>query len=61
MLESSLEAFISEQSDIDYLSVIYPYAIGKASVPCKEELLQWSRIIAEWNPVKSENFLTLEK
>jgi len=61
VLESSLEAFISEQSDIDYLSVIYPYAIGKASVPCKEELLQWSRIIAEWNPAKSENFLTLEK
>ena len=60
ILEPSLEAFISEQSDTDYLSVIYPYAEGNFAVPCKEELLQWSRIIAEWNPSKSDNFLTLE-
>lgn len=60
VLESSLEVFISEQYNTDYLSVLYPYVEGKASVPCKEELLRWSRIIAEWNPAKSENFLTLE-
>ena len=60
ILEPSLETFISEQYDTDYLSVIYPYAEGKATIPCKEELLQWSKIIAEWNPGKTDNFLTLE-
>lgn len=60
VLEPSLEAFISDHEDTDYLSVIYPYAEGTTSVPRKEELLQWSKIIAEWAPDKTEYFLTLE-
>lgn len=60
VLEPSLETFISDQREMDYLSVIYPYAVGTASVPSKEELLQWSKIIAEWAPDKKEYFLTLE-
>lgn len=60
VLEPSLETFISDQEEVDYLSVIYPYAEGKATVPSKEELLQWSKIIAEWAPDMEENFLTLE-
>lgn len=60
VLEPSLESFISENEDIDYLSTIYPYAEKTAKIPCKDELLQWSRIIAEWNCFKSDNYLSLE-
>lgn len=60
VLEPSLESFISEKTEVDYLSTIYPYAEKTAIIPCKDELIQWSKIIAEWDSSKSENFLTLE-
>lgn len=61
VLESSLANFISENTDTDYLATIYPYAKKTAVIPCKNELIQWSRIIAEWDSEKSENFLALER
>lgn len=60
VLESSLEHFLCDNADKGYLDIIYPYAKGAGLVPCKEELLQWSRIIGEWNQEKLVNFLTLE-
>lgn len=60
VLEPSLESFISDKVDIDYLSIIYPYAEKTATIPCKDELIRWSRIIAEWDSTKSEFFLALE-
>lgn len=60
VLETSLEQFLSDNMDKGYLDVIYPYAKGAGLVPCKEELLQWSRIIGVWNQDKLENFLSLE-
>ncbi len=60
VLEPSLEMFLSNNLEKDYLDTIYPYAKGAGLVPAKEELLQWSRIIATWNKDKTENFLSLE-
>lgn len=60
VLESSLEQFLSDNLEKGYLDVIYPYAKGAGLIPCKEELLHWSRIIGVWNQDKAENFLTLE-
>ena len=60
VLEPSLEMFLSNNLEKDYLDTIYPYAKGAGLVPDKEELLQWSRIIATWNKDKTENFLSLE-
>lgn len=60
MLEPSLEQFLTDDKDNDFLSTIYPYAKGVGLVPSQEEILQWSRIINAWNNNKSENFLTLE-
>lgn len=60
VLESSLEQFLSNNAEKGYLDVIYPYAKGAGLVPCKDELLQWSRIIGVWNQEKTENFLSLE-
>ncbi len=59
VLEPTLESFISREVESDYLSVIYPYANGVRLIPCKEELLQWSRIIAGWNVEVEDNFLSL--
>lgn len=64
VLEPTLEAFLSSDLDSeeseDFLSIIYPYAKGAGMIPCKKDLLRWSQIIAEWNPVQTSNFLTLE-
>lgn len=60
VLESTLESFISTKEDKDYLSVIYPYAKDVTTIPSKEELIQWSQIVAEWNPSKTDYHLTLE-
>lgn len=60
VLEPSLEEFISNEKEKDYISVIYDYAKGAALVPCKEELLQWSRILAGWDETETGYFLPLE-
>lgn len=60
VLEPTLEAFLTGDEEHDYLSVLYDYAKGAALIPCKEELLRWSQIIAGWDAVKVENFITLE-
>lgn len=60
VLESSLELFLTDNTEKGYLDIIYPYAKGAALIPCKDELLQWSRIISVWNQDKTENFLSLE-
>ncbi|MCQ2147282.1 MAG: hypothetical protein MJZ16_07180 [Bacteroidales bacterium] len=62
VLDSSLESFISNQKDEkkDYLSTIYPYAEKTATIPCKDELIRWSQIIAAWDDSKTGNFLGLE-
>ncbi len=60
MMDPSLEQFISNNNEIDYLSTIYPYAAETTIIPCKEELVQWSRIVAEWDCTKERNFFSLE-
>lgn len=60
VLETSLEQFLSTNVEKGYLDIIYSYARGAALIPCKDELLQWSRVISEWNQNKTENFLSLE-
>ena len=48
VLEPSLEQFLSN-NDSEYLNTIYPYAKGAKQIPCKEEILQWSKIIGIWD------------
>lgn len=60
VLETSLEQFLTNNLEKGYLDTIYPYAKGAGLVPCKDELLQWSRIISTWNRDKTDNFLSLE-
>lgn len=60
VLEPSLEQFLTDNKENDFLNTIYPYAKGAGLVPCQEEILQWSRIINVWNNNKLDNFLTLE-
>lgn len=59
VLESSLEQFLSE-NETEYLNTIYPYAKRTKLIPCKDEILQWSKIISVWDCEKEKNFLTLE-
>ena len=60
VLESSLEQFLSNNTEKEYLDIVYPYAKGAALIPRKDVLLQWSRIISVWNQDKIDNFLSLE-
>lgn len=60
VFEPSLECFLSEDDEHDYLATLYAYAKDAALVPAESEILWWSQIIAGWNTEKSENFVTLE-
>lgn len=60
ILEPTLEKFLTDDKEKDYLSTFYEYACQAATIPVQDELLQWSRIINEWNPEKKEWFLTLD-
>ena len=61
VLEPTLESFISSAKDNDYLSILYPYACNVSLIPCKEELLRWSKIIADWDNSKTDNYLSLDE
>lgn len=60
VLEPTLEAFLSENEEHDYLTTLYCYAKGAGLIPCEKELLKWSHILAGWDATKTEYFLTLE-
>lgn len=60
VFEPSLETFLSEDTEHNYLSTLYAYAKNAVLIPAEDEALRWSQIVAGWNPEKSENFVTLE-
>ena len=60
VLEPQLESFISEEDNNNYLPILYSYASKIRLIPCKDELLDWSKIIAEWDATKRDNFLSLD-
>lgn len=60
VLDPALESFLSRNEKHDYLATLYSYAKETGLIPCQNELLEWSRIIAEWDSGKTSNFLTLE-
>lgn len=60
VFDPSLEAFLSNNSEKGYLDTIYPYANGAMLVPCKEEIMEWSKIIGAWDKEGNKNYITLE-
>lgn len=60
VLEPSLEAFLSEDKEKNYLSTLYEYAKDAALIPEEDEVLRWSQIIAGWNSEIADNFVTLK-
>ena len=60
VLEPTLCQFIIDNEEKEYLSEIYDYAKNVALIPAKDELVQWSIIIAEWCSTQKELFMPFE-
>lgn len=60
VLDPKLENFLSMEENKRFLPTIYSYAHHVATIPSQDNLLSWSRIIAEWDKDKSEWYLTLD-
>lgn len=61
VFEPSLYDFLSQVENHKFLNPLYEYAKGSALIPSKEEIMQWSHIIGNWAPEKTEFYLTLEQ
>lgn len=61
VLESSLCQFLVDNEEKDYLSSLFDYANKTALIPCKNELITWSRIIEEWHSPQDDLFMSFEQ
>ena len=61
VLESSLTDFLWAEENRKYIATLYPYAKSVALIPCQSELLEWSKIIEEWNCQQDSYRLPLER
>lgn len=61
VLEPDLCQFIVENEGKGYLYDIYDYANNTALIPCRDELIQWSKIINEWHSLQEDLFLSFEQ
>lgn len=62
VLSPELENFISDDKEHSYLSIIYPYAKECNNlIPCENDLIGWSQIVAEWDDTREDRFLSFEK
>lgn len=61
VLESSLCQFLIDNEEKEYLSYLFDYANNTALIPCKEELILWSKIIEEWHSAQDDIFMSFEQ
>jgi hypothetical protein len=59
-LALNMVEFLLTEEGLAYYDVVYNYASRVATLPQKEECLEWSRIVGDWNPEATERFVTVE-
>ena len=59
-LDNSIVEFLKDEDNEKYLDVVYSYATKVVGMPAKEDVLDWSQIVYEWNPEAKGRFVTVE-
>lgn len=59
-LASDIVKFLRTEEGAKYLDVVYTYANLVSPLPSKEEVLDWSEIVIEWDDSISSRFITIE-
>ena len=59
-LAPEIVAFLSTEEGNPYTDVVYDYAKDVSPLPKKEECLEWSKIVGDWEPIATERFVTIK-
>ena len=61
MLDHEIVEFLKQEGNDRYVDVIYEYASKVSLLPAKNELLEWSDIVYEWNSERKDWCVTIEE
>lgn len=61
VLDHTIVDFLRQEGSDKYLDVVYEYASRVSVLPRKEEVLNWSDIVYQWDPEESKWFITIEE
>lgn len=61
MLDHSIVEFLKEEGNEMHVDIVYQFASRVSVLPKIEEILDWSDIAYQWNPDKTEWFITIEE
>lgn len=61
VLDHEIVEFLKQDKNDRYLDVIYDYASKVSHLPAKEELLEWSEIVNEWDSERKDWCVTIEE
>lgn len=60
VLDHNIVEFLRGEGNESHLDIVYQYASKVSSLPKKYEVLDWSDIVYQWNPEKTEWFVTVK-
>ena len=61
VLDHSIVEFLKEKGNEKHVDIVYQFASRVSVLPKIEEILDWSDIAFQWNPDKTEWFITIEE
>ena len=61
VLDHEIVEFLKQEGNDRYVDVIYEYASKVSLLPAKNELLEWSDIVYEWNSERKDWCVTIEE
>lgn len=59
-LSPEITNFLKKDEGKQYFDVVYSYANQVSTLPAKEEILEWSEIVEQWNLSDNTYFVTIE-
>jgi hypothetical protein len=59
-LDNTIVEFLSDPEHAEYLDTVYAYASKVSVLPAKEDVLEWSKIVYDWNPEDNIRFVTVK-
>ncbi len=60
VLDHNIVEFLKQDENEKYLDVVYEYASMVSALPKKEQILEWSDIVYQWNPDEAKWYVTIE-
>ena len=59
-LAPDIVEFLRTEEGCSFIEVVYDYATEVSSLPKKEECLEWSQIVGEWDTTATERFVSIK-